>query len=372
MVFVFSLPVNSFLLLTGMPVKKIDIQEFLNRATDKPVFDVRSPGEFDHAHFPGAQNLPLFSNEERKIIGISYKLEGRETAIKKGLDFFGPKMRKMIEEAETLVKKNDQDNRTVLVSCWRGGMRSAAIAWLLDLYGFDVYQLSGGYKTFRQWVLEQFDKTYSFRTVGGYTGSGKTKVLEQLTRLGHNVIDLEGLANHKGSAFGALGEKPQPSQEMFENLLALELERKVSEKDLTWLEDESQRIGQLAIPMKVWEQMRTCPVYFLDISFEERLKYLVETYGKYPKEGLINAILRISKKLGGLETKNAINFLIEKDTLNSFRILLNYYDKLYTKGLQNRQDLSRLLTKVGCVNVDVSANTVNFLNKIPGPIYGNS
>ena len=111
----------------------------------------------------------------------------------------------------------------VLIHCWRGGMRSAAVAWLLDMYGFKVYTLAGGYKTFRKWVLKQFDEEYSLKILGGYTGSGKTLILQELKRKGYSVIDLENLANHKGSAFGAIGEKPQPTQEMFENSMGTEL-----------------------------------------------------------------------------------------------------------------------------------------------------
>ncbi len=355
-----------------MPVKKIDIAEFITLAQEKPVIDVRSPGEFVHGQFPGAVSLPLFSDEERKIIGTAYKQQRREIAIKLGLDFFGPKMRNIVEEAEVIAKSMEQDNRTILVTCWRGGMRSGAIAWLLDLYGLEIYQLTGGYKAYRRWVLNQFDKKYSFRILGGYTGSGKTRVLDELQRLGQNVIDLEGLANHKGSAFGALGEKAQPSQEMFENLLALNLERNYLNQDAAWVEDESQRIGQVMIPGNIWEQMRSSSIYFLDIGFEQRLSYLVDSYGKYSQEQLINSIVRISKRLGGLETKNAVNYLIEKDISNCFRILLNYYDKLYTKGLHNRLELSSLLTKINCETVDAFTNTPNLLKKISEPIYGNN
>ena len=217
-----------------MPIQKITIEEFLILAGKHPVFDVRSPGEYNHAHIPAAFSLPLFSDEERKQVGTAYKQQSREAAIKIGLDYFGVKMRKMVEEAEKLIvngyslienkqqTSNEQRtmNNIVLVHCWRGGMRSAAVAWLLDLYGFKVYTLVGGYKAYRKWVLAQFEKNYNFNIIGGYTGSGKTLLLHELFKQNKTVIDLEALANHKGSAFGALGEKPQPKQEMFENMLA--------------------------------------------------------------------------------------------------------------------------------------------------------
>ena len=240
-------------------------------------------------------------------------------------------------------------------------MRSAGVAWLLDLYGFKVYTLVGGYKAYRKWVLAQFEKEYDFSIIGGYTGSGKTLLLHELAKEGQTIIDLEGLAHHKGSAFGALGEKDQPKQEMFENLLAGSLQlagsRELHPVSGIWLEDESQRIGNLQIPMPLWSTMRKSPVYFLDIPFEERLNYLTQEYGKFEKEKLVNAVIRIQKRLGGLETKNAINHLLENNQRECFRILLTYYDKWYSKGLHNRENLSSLLNKIPCKNVDTKTNT---------------
>ena len=379
-----------------MPVQKIAIEEFLQLSREHPVLDVRSPGEYAHAHIPGAHSLPLFNDEERKVVGTTYKQQSREAAIKIGLDFFGVKMRGLVENAELvvgswkLVRGSDPatnyhlpTTNCVLLHCWRGGMRSAAIAWLLDLYGFKVYLLVGGYKAYRKWVLAQFEKEYEFKIIGGYTGSGKTLLLRDLQKQGQTIIDLEALANHKGSAFGALGEKEQVKQEMFENLLASELSEKLvvgSSKlvgggspttnfelpttNFVWLEDESQRIGNLQIPMPLWDTMRKSVIYFLDIPFEQRLEYITEEYGKFPKEQLVNAIIRIQKRLGGLETKNAINHLLENDHKACFRILLTYYDKWYGKALYNRENISALLNKIPCTGVDTAINTQKLLSCI--------
>ena len=343
-----------------MAIEKINIEKFLNLVKKFPVLDVRSPGEYKHAFFPGAYSLPLFTDEERKIVGTTYKQQSREAAIKTGLDFFAVKMKVMIEEVETL------NNKTVIIHCWRGGMRSSAVGWLLDMYGFKVYTLVGGYKAYRNWVLKQFEKEYNFKILGGYTGSGKTIVLHELQKSGKQVIDLERLANHKGSAFGALGEVTQPSQEMFENLLASKLfSEEISpagdgglEREL-WLEDESQRIGKCMIPNNIWEQMRRSPIFFLDIPFEERLNYLVNGYGNFDKENLVNSILRIQKRLGGLETQNAINYLQENNVKECFHILLKYYDKLYAKGLQNRENYQSLLNIIPCLGVNTNVNVKN-------------
>jgi len=393
-------------LLFYMPIQKITIEEFLLLAKTNPVLDVRSPGEFTHAHIPNAYKLPLFNDEERAKVGTVYKQQSREEAIKIGLDFFGPNMREMVEKVEGIVSgygesvsslrlrvtgldnpkksistiKKSKDvvkdvqvfnpqpatfnpqpvtsqPPTILVHCWRGGMRSAAVAWLLDLYGFKVYILIGGYKAYRNWVLEQFLKEYNFRIIGGYTGSGKTLLLHAMAKENNSIVDLEGLANHKGSALGALGNPPQPTQEMFENLLAEKLSTINHQPSTTiYLEDESQRIGNLQIPIQLWYCMRKAPVYFVDIPFEERLNYLTDEYGIHPKEKLVNAIMRIQKRLGGLETKNAINFLLENNFKESFRILLHYYDKWYTKGLYNRENAESLIKNIPATLVNTEQN----------------
>ena len=332
-----------------MAIEKIHIEQFLELAKQHPVLDVRSPGEYKHAHIPGACSLPLFTDEERKIVGTAYKQENREQAIKLGLDFFGVKMRKMVEEAEQL----SSNSKTVLVHCWRGGMRSAGVAWLLDLYGFKVFTLVGGYKKYRNYVLDTFRLPFQFNILGGYTGSGKTELLKALKERGEKVIDLEGIANHKGSAFGNIGMPPQPGQEMFENLLAKELRKSLEgqPESPVWLEDESQRIGLVNIPGELWKTMRQSPVYFLDIPFEERLKHIVQEYGQLDAEKLADAIGRISQKLGNLNAKTAILLLNEGKITESFDILLKYYDKHYFKSLHNREGINSLLQTVDCKSV---------------------
>jgi tRNA 2-selenouridine synthase len=355
-----------------VPAEKINIDYFLELSKHHPVIDVRSPGEYNHAHIPGAFSLPLFTDDERAVVGTAYKQESRERAIKHGLDFFGPKMRRMVEDVEDLMLKVEQGSilqpstfnpKTILVYCWRGGMRSGAVAWLLDVYGFKVYTLVGGYKKFRKYVLDTFKLPFDLKVLGGYTGSGKTEVLKELERNGETIIDLEDIAKHKGSAFGNIGMPKQPTQEMFENILARKLrtlryELKNSNQNLNpqlivehspiWLEDESQRIGLINIPNDLWHTMRRSSVYFLNISFEERLAHLVQEYGGLDKEKMIDAIMRIRERLGNLETKRAIEYLNENNTIESFRILLKYYDKWYTKGLHNRESINSLLHLINC------------------------
>ena len=331
-----------------MAVQKINLENFIMEAgssigssfLSSIIIDVRSPAEYEHAHIPGAVNLPLFDNDERAMIGTTYKKQSREAAIKAGLPLFGNKMLPMIETVESWMaaaqKENHLTKPTLYVHCWRGGMRSAAVAWLLDLYGYKVIQLTGGYKAYRNWVLEQFTIAYPLKVLGGYTGSGKTEILHALQEKNYSVIDLEGLAHHKGSAFGAIGQLAQPSQEMFENILAKKLFEVNKNKKPIWIEDESQRIGTVLIPTPLFHLMRNSTCYFMTIPFEQRLLFILEGYGKFDQQSLIEATERIQKRLGGLETKNAVAHIMQGELKEAFSILLKYYDKWYEKNAQNQ------------------------------------
>jgi tRNA 2-selenouridine synthase len=319
-----------------LAIDKLNISGFLLKSNSMPLLDVRSPSEFAHAHIPGAFSVPLFSDEERKIIGTAYKQESREKAIRIGIEAFGKKMINIVDMVEKIVSRH-QSGREIALHCWRGGMRSAAVAWLLDLYGFKVYLLTGGYKAYRQYVLKQLGEPYPLIILGGYTGSNKTGILKALESRGKKIIDLEGIARHKGSAFGNLEMFDQPGQEHFENLIVHHLSRLPANNEPIWVEGESQRLGFVNIPMPFFITMRNSPLVFLQVPFEKRLELIVKDYGKYDKDKIINGIMRIKKKLGGLETKNAINFLLEEDLPSCFAILLKYYDKLYLKTTHARQ-----------------------------------
>lgn len=279
----------------------------------------------------------------------------------------------MVEYVESLIGSQSiySGSKFILIHCWRGGMRSAGVAWLLDMYGYKVYTLVGGYKSYRHWIIESFSFPFSFNILGGFTGSGKTHLLDELKNKGAAVINLEKLAGHKGSAFGNIGMPEQPTQEMFENLLGLEL-RSITENNAVlipgngnepscnpgciWLEDESQRIGRINIPPDLWNNMMRSPLVFIAIPFEERLKHIVQEYGNLDKEKVADAIIRIQKRLGGLETKSALQTLAAGDIESCFRILLKYYDKLYRKALNNRDGSKIPLTSLDCTSVDVQLN----------------
>jgi tRNA 2-selenouridine synthase len=339
-------------------MKKISISEFITLSAHHLVFDVRSPEEYTHAHYPGAVSLPLFSDEERKVVGTAYKKQSKEMAIKLGLDFFGIKMRNMVEEVEKLCNRIQPNDKKILVHCWRGGMRSAGVSWLLELYGYEVYIISGGYKSFRNWVLQQLTLSYKINVLGGYTGSAKTAVLKSIQAAQKNIIDLEAIANHKGSAFGGIGQQPQPTQEMFENKLAIELSNTTRTGIDTsfWIEDESQRIGSINIPHSFWNTMRASTLHFINIPFEERLNYIIKEYGELDKQSLIDATLRIQKRLGPNETKTTIQFIKDNNIREAFIILLQYYDKTYLQALNKRVEAGQKIENHSATNIDVEGN----------------
>ncbi len=333
----------------------ISINEWIHKTQNSPlILDVRSDAEYLHAHIPSAKSFPIFNDEERKIVGTTYKQISREAAIKIGLDFFGVKMKTLVEAAETLAGSY----KTVFVHCWRGGMRSAAVAWLLDLYGFKVYVLKGGYKAYRAYVLSIFQQQFSIKIIGGKTGSGKTLLIKDLQNRKINAVDLEGLAHHKGSSFGGLGELAQPTQEQFENNLADELLKIISENGTIYLEDESQRIGHVNIPNPLWAQMRQAMVCFIDIPFEERLNWIVQQYGEFEIEKLKAATTRIQKRLGGLIYKQIIEQLDNNSIKAAFRLLLEYYDREYDRAYQRRENLKLTKFSFEKMNIEQINNAI--------------
>jgi tRNA 2-selenouridine synthase len=317
--------------------KQLSIHDFLLIQESFPIIDVRSPGEYEIGHIPGAVNIPLFNDAERKIIGTIYKREGRNEAINKGFEIVQGKIETIIDQALQVAKspvfKPGRNN--VRMYCWRGGMRSGAMAWLFEKYGIDCYVLSGGYKAFRTYVHQFLDQPFHFILLGGMTGSGKTDILGEMKKRGQQVIDLEALARHKGSAFGALGENPQPSTEHFENLLFTELS-KINIREAIWLEDESRTIGKITIPPEIYSRTRQSAAIILETDREKRIAHLIQNYGSYSPDEIINCILKIEKRLGGQNTKTAIQHALDKNYEAMLEIILSYYDKTYQYGLNKK------------------------------------
>ncbi|EPR69497.1 tRNA 2-selenouridine(34) synthase MnmH [Cyclobacterium qasimii] len=307
----------------------IEIDQFLKNKNEFPVLDTRSPGEYESGHMPGAINLPLFNNDQRAIIGTIYKEEGREKAIKAGLKLIGPKLVDFIEIAESLGSKK------LLIHCWRGGMRSSSLAWLLELYGFDIHVLKGGYKSYRNYLLSFFDQPLKLKIVAGTTGSMKTRLLQEMEKNGAQIVDLEGLAHHQGSAFGSHMEEMQPTSEQFQNdilekFLSFSLEQPI------WLEDESFIIGKAHLIAPLYQLMQESPRFHIVVPKEQRLEVLVKGYGSLPKDKLIQSTHDIAKKLGKENCELAIGHIENGEMSQAASIILGYYDKAYGKGLNKK------------------------------------
>jgi tRNA 2-selenouridine synthase len=330
----------------------VDIQEFLKLSEQHPVIDVRTPAEFEQGHIPGALNIPLFTNEERKIIGTIYKQEGKQPAILKGLELVGPKLHEFIIQAEAI-----SNSGTLLAHCWRGGMRSASMAWLFESYGFKCFTLKGGYKKYRNHVLESFHKPKNIIILGGRTGSGKTLILHELIKQGEQVIDLEKIAHHKGSSYGSFGEEKQLSQEHFENKVSYAFS-KLDPSRVCWLEDESRKIGINVLPDALWFQMRAAKVICINLALEARVDYLAKEYGKFSKEELITATQRIGKKLGGQHVKRAVEAIEEGDLKTACEITLVYYDRSYEYGLSQRPKENIIVESFDKLDPDHIAKTI--------------
>ncbi|MCS6905637.1 MAG: tRNA 2-selenouridine(34) synthase MnmH [Bacteroidia bacterium] len=331
-------------------IQELGVEQFLRQSPI--IIDVRSPKEYESGHIPFAVNLPLFSNEERALIGTIYKAQGKQAAILEGLDIVGPRMSQILQAIRAL-----GDYSKVGLHCWRGGKRSSSVAWLLALYGLEVYLLQGGYKKFRQFVLNIFSEKLGYIILGGKTGSGKTIILELLKQQGQAAINLEAIACHKGSAFGFIGEKEQPTQEQFENELGMEI-FKCLHRSIIWLEDESRFIGRRFIPNNLFLQMRQSPVIYLDIPLEVRIEMLVQNYGRAEVSLLEQGIEKLQKRLGGLRTKAAKSALNRGDLYTTCQILLEYYDKTYEYGLAQRDENKVIKLSFACFNPNEIVSTL--------------
>ncbi len=312
------------------------------RQTNGPLIDLRSPSEFSQGHWPGAINLPLFNDEQRASVGTAYKHKGRNAAILSGLKFTGPtleslanKLKKFAETSILEAKQNDPLN--LRLYCWRGGMRSACVAWLASLLDLNPILLEGGYKTYRRWVLNQFQKEWPLRLLGGKTGTGKTDLLKVLSEKEVLIIDLEGIASHRGSTFGALGLPAQPTSEHFENRLAEALDKhslKLNCSKEIVLEAESSHLGRCRIPTTFFKQMQCAPILEVKRSTKERVDQLVGVYSQHEAESLEEATLRISRRLGPQRTTKAIQAISTGQWEEACLAMLDYYDRCYEHELE--------------------------------------
>ena len=279
--------------------------------------------------------MPLFSDEERVVVGTIFKQQNPQEALLKGLEFVGPKMRPLIEQV-----KRDTEQTSIAVHCWRGGKRSGSTGWLLGMAGYQVHTLKGGYKAYRTFILDQL-ATLPLKLVvlGGKTGCGKTKILHALAKQGEQIIDLEGLANHMGSAFGFIGQAEQPTTEQFEN----NLYQYIQGLDLTkriWIENESKGIGKVFMPTGFWKILKAAPLINIELPITERITNIIEDYTSENIAALKSGFDKIQKRLGGQRYQTAIELLDQNDIEGAAEIALAYYDKSYQYMLDKNKTIT--------------------------------
>lgn len=325
---------------------QISLPDFLALRHELPVIDVRSEGEYESGHIPGGVNIPLLNNPERVAVGTTYKQRGQQAAIHEGFRRVGPRLGQLISDAGRAA-----NGKEVLVHCWRGGMRSANFSQFIGMAGIKSRVLTGGYKTYRHAALAMFAMPLNLLSLTGCTGSGKSDVLRELARQGEQVLDLEAMASHKGSAFGHLMQPPQPTTEQFQNdlyeqLLKLDVRRRI------WVEDESIAIGRIFLPTDFWPQLHGSPMVRMDVSKEVRVGRLVDEYGRADREEFLSIMSRISKKLGGQHFLTAREKLLRGDMPAVMEILLTYYDKAYVQSMERRS--SQLKKAIAWDGKDIS------------------
>ncbi len=329
-------------------IETIDISQYFELKANYSIVDVRSPVEFMQGHLPNAHNIPLFTNEERATVGTIYKQQGKSLAIEKGFEFVSPKLLKYINLANEIAP-----NKKIILHCFRGGMRSKNFGWLLKTAGFEVKIFKGGYKQYRQNLLQTFALPIKLIVIGGYTGSAKTGIIKVLKLKGEQVLDLEGLAHHKGSSFGSINESKQPSQQNFENNLFEELNALDRTKPI-YIEDESYNIGRLAIPYTLWLQMKQAPILIIKIDSKYRVEQLVKDYATTDVKLLQAAMWRIKDQLGGAACHAAIDHLNNGELAEAATLALNYYDKSYDYNHNKR--VCKNIYAITSESIDVETN----------------
>ena len=302
------------------------------------IIDVRTPAEFAEATIPGAVNVPIFSNEERIEVGTVFKQQGKRDARKLGVKLVAPKIPLLMDQVEEYRQSHPGP---VIVFCWRGGMRSLAMTSFMNLAGIPARQLLGGHKGFRRKVLDYFEQQQwpPVFVLRGLTGVGKTRVLQQLGEMGYPVVDLEGLANHRGSAFGALGLEPQPSQKKFDTLLWQRLEQ-LRDKPYLVTEGESLHIGRVMVPKPFHQAMQTQTSLWITASLEVRTQIILEDYPALDqlRQQFKKPINALKERLGGAVIAEFLELLDAGEWDKLVReLMVRYYDPLYLHTLPEQR-----------------------------------
>ncbi|KJS16102.1 MAG: tRNA 2-selenouridine synthase [Peptococcaceae bacterium BRH_c4b] len=351
--------------------KNIAIEDAL-AMPDAILVDVRSEDEYCEDTIPGAINIPLLNNQERAMVGTVYKKQNPVAARRLGLSLVSPKLPGMLKEYELQLSKGNG----IVLFCWRGGLRSQFVTYMLDLMGFEIYRINGGYKSYRKYVNRYLEGDLPHRAVvlHGLTGVGKTDLLICLAKKGIPILDLEGLARHRGSVFGKIGLEASPSQKNFEGLIVKSL-KEAEKKGIFVVECESRRLGRLLVPQPVMNTMKKGYGVLLYASIQNRIQRSIQEYVKGPGfdvQSLIRAVESINRYLGNDKVKKLINLLSEGRYEEAVEILLvDYYDPLYKypAGPDSRYNLSVDTGNMGYA-VDAVAGYITSLPEYGIPVNG--
>ena len=292
--------------------------------------DVRSECEYSEATIPGAVNIPVLNNAERAAVGTTYRHEGSRDARRLGIKLVSPRLSEIVAAVDQIAT-----GRKIVVFCWRGGQRSQFMASILATAGYDVYRVIGGYKAYRRCVVDYLDReelTQKAVVLHGLTGVGKTEVLLRLGEKGLPVLDLEGLARHRGSVYGKIGLPPSPTQKTFENSIA-KFFTGIGEENIFVVECESRRVGNRLVPVSLMNSMKKGYRILLYTSLENRVKRIREVYTNGPGDNvkqLQESTLSLEKRIGSARVKELNKLLEERKFEPVFTYLLKeYYDPLY-------------------------------------------
>ncbi|MAJ44110.1 MAG: tRNA 2-selenouridine(34) synthase MnmH [Candidatus Marinimicrobia bacterium] len=319
-------------------IKTIEIDSAI-KVSNAIWIDVRCNREYNKGHYTKSKNIPLFSDIEFDHLGKVYKKYGKKKAIKIGYEFI------LKSKLNTLKQISNYKESKLFIYCARGGLRSRAFYYLLFENNYDSQIINNGYKAIRGSVFDSFYERKRIMLIGGYTGSNKTLIINQMSKNNINTINLEKLANHKGSAFGDLGIESQATQQQFENDLSYYWLRLKKNKTV-FIESESRTIGKVVIPEQIWHQMNNSFYLRINMRIERRIENLISEYGNFSSEQLKIRLERISNKLGDKNYKIALKYIKNGDLVELCNLLLNnYYDKMYNYSVNKRK------TKISELNV---------------------
>jgi len=328
--------------------------------------DARTEAEYQEATIPGAVNIELLNYEERKIIGTIYKQQSPKKAKLKGVELVSPKIPDLIAEVNQLA----QNYNNLIIFCSRGGLRSKSLAEFSDLAGIEVYRLEGGYKQYRHYIIDKL-ANYKFKgkiaVLHGNTGVGKTYILKELQKMGANIIDLEGIANHRGSAFGSIGLEEPYNQKYFESLLLEELKQKDKKNGVIFVEAESRRVGHSVIPDFFHKKMKAGDDLLITASMKKRveniyLEYIKDIESNQQKfiERVLESLTAIKKYIIKKAGKNTYFKLLELAEAAKFKeltklLLEEYYDPMYE---HSQKKIDNYKAEIKAINIKNAAEKI--------------